>query len=435
MDIALPKLGENIPSADVVRVLVAVGATVQKDQPLIEMETNKATVELPSPVGGVVREVLVSEGSQAQVGQTIMRIDEAPAPAGPPPAPPAPDAREAADKPRPSDQGSGPAAPPPAEPEAERPAAPPQTAPARDPSTVPAAPSVRRLAREMGIDLALVAGSGPHGRVSIDDVKRHGPERDESRAAGGIPTPGGVPAGLPDFATWGPVRRERMSHIRRLTAEHVAQCWLQVAHVTQFDKADITKLEGLRKRYAGRAEEAGGKLTMAVMVVKVAASALRVFPKFNASIDMAAREVIFKDYVHVGIAVATPRGLLVPVLRDVDRKNMIQIAADVTRIAEATRNGTVSPGDLQGGTFTVTNLGNIGGTHFTPIVNHPEVAILGMGRAYTEAGFEDGVCKPRIVLPLSLSYDHRLIDGAEGARFLRWIAEAIEEPLLLALEG
>lgn len=444
-DITLPKLGENVESADVVRILVKPGDAIAKDQPVLELETNKASMELPSPLAGTVRDVRVKEGEQARIGQILFVVDPAgpetapaapasgagkaePAPepaakaaAAPEPAPPAPPKQEPAAKPAPP--AAGDSTPAPAEP------APAKPQPDARASSVPAAPSVRRFAREIGIDIAGVAGSGPHGRVSVDDVKRHARDLLTARSAA-APAPT-----LPDFSAWGAIRREPMSHIRRATAQHLSWCWSQVAHVTQFDRADITKLEALRARYAPRAEAAGGKLTMAVMVVKATAAALRRFPKFNASIDMAAHQVIFKDYVNIGIAVATERGLLVPVLRDVDRKNMVQIAAEVSALAERTRTGRVSLAELQGGTFTVTNLGSIGGTHFTPIVNFPEVAILGMGRACTEAGFENGQVTPRTLLPLSLSYDHRLIDGADGARFLRWIVEAIEEPLVLSLEG
>ena len=295
---------------------------------------------------------------------------------------------------------------------------------------------MRRFARELGVDINQVGGSGSHGRVSVDDIKRHAREllQQSPTPAPQVSASQGFPP-LPDFSKWGEVRRERLSGIRRATAEQLTRCWNNVAHVTQFDRADITELEQLRKRYADRATKQGGKLTMAVMAVKVVASALKVFPKFNASIDMESRETIFKDYVNIGIAVATERGLLVPVLRDVDKKNMVDIAAEVSEIAQKTREGSIRLDELQGGTFTVTNLGSIGGTHFTPIVNWPEVAILGMGRSRIEPGYQNGECQERMYLPLSLSYDHRLIDGAEGARFLRWIVDAIEQPLLLSLEG
>lgn len=465
----VPELGEGVGSAVVGKVLVVQGDTVDVDQPVVELETDKAAAEVPCDIAGIVEKVHVKEGDEVRVGQTLLTLSAAEdtreqrgEPAETPEAAPErerphtagrPDASEVRGRPDASDASgasdlSGQPAParthePKTQPGAAGPVRiQPATArthepeTARRPGAAPAAPSVRRFAREIGVTIDDVSGRDRHGRISMDDVKRHA----QSLLSGlrntppsELDLPGTDP--LPDFAKWGAVRRESMSMIRRTTAEQLTRCWKHVAHVTHFDRADVTELEELRKRYADRAAKAGGKLTMAVMVVRVAASALKVFPKFNASIDMDAMEVVYKDYINIGIAVATDRGLLVPVLRDVDKKNMVEIAADVSKIAERTRDGSIRLDELRGATFTVTNLGNIGGTHFTPIVNWPEVAILGMGRAHVEPGFENGVCTPRVFLPLSLSYDHRLIDGAEAARFLRWIAEAIEEPLLLSLEG
>jgi pyruvate dehydrogenase E2 component (dihydrolipoamide acetyltransferase) len=291
---------------------------------------------------------------------------------------------------------------------------------------------VRRFAREIGVDIAAVRGAGPHGRVSAEDVKRHARER----AAAPPPATAthAAPPPLPDFAKWGPVETETMSAIRRKTAEHMALSWAQIPHVTIHDKADITALEPLRKKYAERAEAQGGKLTMAVMVCKVVASALKQFRKFNAALDPAGKRVIYKKYVHLGVAVSTERGLMVPVIRDADRRNMVELAVEISKIAQKARGGKIELADLEGGTFTVTNLGRVGGVYFTPIINHPEVAILGMGRTFMEAA-PDGKSGPRTLLPLSLSFDHRLIDGAEAAQFLGWIIEAMEEPLVLALQG
>jgi len=401
-EIRLPELGENIATADVVKILVSEGETVVKDQPLLELETNKASLELPSSSGGRVVRILVKQGDEIKVGQVLMNIE-------------AEDASSAA-------AARGVEAEPSA-PEA-MPAESAHTAPESGP---PAAPAARKAAREAGADIHRIPGSGPAGRVSKDDVLRYAEGRKYESVS--------VQPRIPDFGKWGGVRREKMSNVRRTTARHLTQCWTQIPHVTQFDRADITRLEELRKRYADRAARGGGNLTMAVMVVKVAASALKVYTKFNASVDMESSEIIYKDYVNVGIAVETERGLLVPALRNTDKKNMVEIAVEVSQTAQRAREGKLSLEDLRGGTFTVTNLGRIGGTHFTPIINWPEVAILGMGRAQMGPGFEEGVCKPRIFLPLSLSYDHRVIDGAEGIQFLRWIVNAIEEPLLLALEG
>ncbi len=297
----------------------------------------------------------------------------------------------------------------------------------------PAAPSVRRLARELNVDVNAIDGSGPHARVSKDDVRRMAAGNGAGGARSGGAEPGAQP--LPDFSRWGAVRREPMSAIRYATARHVTVCWNAIPRVTHFDQAKISGIEVLRRKYKERAAAAGGNLTMAVMVVKVVATALRKFPKFNTAVDLANRTVIFKDYVNIGIAVATDRGLLVPVIRDADRKNMLELAAEIDVVAKACRDGTVKPAQLEGGTFTVTNLGRIGGSWFTPLVNHPEVAILGLGRATAQPVVRDGKLEIGVILPLSLSYDHRIIDGADAAQFTRWVAEAVEEPLILAMEG
>jgi pyruvate dehydrogenase E2 component (dihydrolipoamide acetyltransferase) len=419
--LTIPGLGENIEHAQVVRVLVEVGQALDADQPVVELEAGKATVEVPAGATGTVVQILVSEGDEVDVGQAFLVLEASEgAPAAAEPAAPA------VPEPEPI-----PVAPvPTAEPAPEPPPKPPASKqPVRH---VPAAPSVRRFAREIGIDVDTIEGTGPHGRVSLDDVKRHARELNQRRAEGlRVETPQ-----LPDFSRWGTVRREPMSGIRRATAEHLAVSWTNVPRVTHFDSADITTLDSLRKKFADRAAAQGGKLTMAVMVVKTVAEALKKFPKFNASIDVAKREIVFKDYIHIGIAVATERGLMVPVLRDAGGKNMVQLAAEIDAVATRCREGKISLPDLAGGTFTVTNLGAIGGSYFTPIVNYPEAAILGLGRAKRQPVVdENGGIVVRTILPLSLSYDHRLIDGAEAARFVRWVAEAIEEPLLLSLEG
>jgi pyruvate dehydrogenase E2 component (dihydrolipoamide acetyltransferase) len=242
-----------------------------------------------------------------------------------------------------------------------------------------------------------------------------------------------APSALPDFTKWGEVERKPMSNIRRKTAEHLGNAWNQIPHVTQHDKADITAVEELRKKYAPQAEKAGGKLTMTAIALKLAAAALQRFPQFNSSVDIARNEIVYRKSVHVGVAVDTPRGLLVPVIRDVDRKGIIELAGDLAKASEKARSGKLSLEDMQGGGFTITNLGGIGGTSFTPIVNWPEVAILGISRGGYEPVYDGHAFQPRLMLPLSLSYDHRVIDGADGARFLRWVAEAFEQPFILSL--
>jgi pyruvate dehydrogenase E2 component (dihydrolipoamide acetyltransferase) len=239
---------------------------------------------------------------------------------------------------------------------------------------------------------------------------------------------------LPDFEKWGAVEREPMSKVRRKTAEHMGQAWT-IPHVTQLDQADISELEQNRKRFAKRVEQVGGKLTLTAIALKVVASALRIFPRFNASLDIAAKELIYKQYCHIGVAVDTERGLLVPVIRNVDQKNVTALALELTELAEKARARKLSLEEMEGSSFTVTNLGGLGGGHFTPVINWPDVAILGISRAKMAPVYRGGEFQPRLILPLSLSYDHRVIDGADAVRFLRWIAEALEEPLLLSLEG
>jgi pyruvate dehydrogenase E2 component (dihydrolipoamide acetyltransferase) len=304
----------------------------------------------------------------------------------------------------------------------------------RDP--VPAAPHVRRLAREIGVHIHSVQGSGPGGRISEEDVKLHAKNAlAAATAAAQAPHAGFAEPELPDFSKWGKTERVSMRGVRRKTAEHLRRAWNTIPHVTQQDRSDITELEQLRARFAPRAEEAGGKMTVTAIALKVCASALKVFPQFNASIDMGKEEIIYKQYINIGVAVDTDRGLLVPVIRDVDKKNIVELAAEMTQLSKKARERKLTPAEMEGGTFTITNLGGIGGTGFSPIVNHPEVAILGLSRSRMEPEWVNNKFEPRLILPLSLSYDHRLIDGADAARFLRWIAEAFEQPFLLSVQG
>ncbi len=437
----VPELGEGVDSVDVVAVLVKVGDSVEIEQGVIEVETEKASVEVPSDASGVVTEVHVEVGDQLSAGAPILGIETADGTGTPGGTDAALEISQAADEdvqrdssgqppnadktdPDPevattTDQGSAAEPSPPRTYESER-------------TLVPAAPTVRRFAREIGVDVTTVSGSGPGGRISIDDVKAAA-HRSLTRSAAGADTP---PAPrLPDFSAWGPVRREAMTKIRQVTAANMARAWTTVPQVTHHDLADITELEQLRKQYRDRVERSGGKLTLTAIMVKVAASAMKVFPTVNASIDMAAREIVFKDYVHIGVAVDTERGLLVPVIRDADRKNITEISTELDDLAGRARERKLKPDEMQGASFSISNLGGIGGTGFSPIVNWPEVAILGVSRGNVEPRWIDGEFRPRLMLPLSLSYDHRLVDGADAARFVRWLAEALEEPLLLALEG
>jgi pyruvate dehydrogenase E2 component (dihydrolipoamide acetyltransferase) len=478
-DFTLPELGENIATGDVLRVLVKPGDVLTKDQPVLELETDKATIEVPSSVAGKVKEVRVKAGDKVKVGQAILSIQEEAAAPAPSPAPEKPahkvepasrqteqanrkesGVRSDVDDPEPSpdpaagaNENAGPAARSrsgasgaekvvdfsrAARASTESPAAP-ELPPA------PAAPSVRRMARELGVDINEVPGTGPSGRISIDDVKAHVSRLVAGAASGNAAS---VQA-LPDFSQWGEIERQPMRAVRRKTAEHLAAAWASIPHVTQHDVADITTLEELRKRYSKQVEAAGGNLTVTAIAVKIVAAALKVFPQFNASIDVAAEEIVYKKYVNIGIAVDTDRGLLVPVIRDVDTKNITQVSVELAQLSEKARGRKLSLQEMQGGCFSISNLGGIGGTAFTPIVNAPEVAILGISRARMEpvwraaAGNEsgasgrpqDGQFEPRLMLPLSLSYDHRIVDGADGIRFLRWVVEAFEQPFLLTLQG
>jgi pyruvate dehydrogenase E2 component (dihydrolipoamide acetyltransferase) len=288
------------------------------------------------------------------------------------------------------------------------------------------------MARELGVDVETVPGSGPDGRISIDDVKAHAKRLLDESGAGG---PGIRSEPLPDFARWGEIDRQPMRAVRKKTAEHLSAAWSTIPHVTQHDLADVTALEELRKKYASDAEKAGGSLTVTAIAVKVVAAALKVFPQFNASIDLGAEEIIYKKYVNIGVAVDTDRGLLVPVVRDVDTKNIIQIAVEIAQLSAKARARKISLDEMQGGCFSISNLGGIGGTYVTPIVNAPELAVLGISRARMEPVYRDQQFVPRLMLPLSLSYDHRAIDGADGIRFLRWVVQALEQPFLLALQG
>jgi len=302
----------------------------------------------------------------------------------------------------------------------------------------PAAPSVRRLARELGVDLHQVPGTGPNGRISQEDVKTFTKNVMASLGGGGqraVATVSGASVALPDFSKWGAVERKAMSGIRRKTGEHLSHAWNTIPHVTQFDKADITNLEAVRKQYRGEVEKAGGNLTVTSVLTKIVASALRTFPQFNASVDAAGEAIVYKKYVHVGIAVDTENGLLVPVVRNADQKNLTQISVDIQVLAEKAKARKLTLDEMSGGSMSISNLGGIGGTAFTPIVNWPEVAILGVSRGAIEPKWNGSAFEPRQMLPLSLSYDHRLIDGADAIRFLRWVVDALENPFALALRG
>jgi pyruvate dehydrogenase E2 component (dihydrolipoamide acetyltransferase) len=297
---------------------------------------------------------------------------------------------------------------------------------------IPAAPTVRRFAREIGVDLTTVSGSGPGGRISIDDVKVEANRRLSGGSAAGGPA---MKLELPDLERFGPVHREPMTKVRKLTAENLSRAWITIPHVTNHEVADITDLEQFRKAYKERVAAAGGKLTMTALLVKIVATALKAHPVLNAAVDMARQEIVFRYSINIGVAVDTERGLLVPVVRDANTKNLTEISVELDDLANRARSKRLKPEEMQGGTFSISNLGGIGGTAFTPIINWPEVAILGVSRGRIEPQWHEGSFRPRLMMPLSLSYDHRLVDGADAARFLAKLKDALEMPLLLALDG
>ncbi len=430
IEFKLPDLGENIESAQIVKFLVKTGDRIENGQVLFELETDKATIEVPSEVSGTVKEIKAKDGDTVKIGDVVMLIETADIQG----ADERPVKEKTEDKPAEKVEQSK-EEPKPQIVEERKSVLP--SVPKRigmPEKIAPAAPSVRRFAREIGIDINQVHGTGPGGRISVEDVKKFAKRINQS-----LTQSGGAPVGikhepLPDFTKWGEIEIQPMSNIRKKTAEHLSYAWATIPHVTQFDKADITEIEKLRKQYAKTAETKGGKLTVTAILLKIIASALKKFPQFNASIDMQKNEIIYKKYFNIGVAVDTDRGLIVPVIRDVDKKSVIDLSVELSEISAKARDKKITIDDMQGGNFTISNLGGIGGTGFTPIVNSPEVAILGVSRGQIEPVFKDGEFVPRLMLPISLSYDHRIIDGADAARFLRWVAQALEQPFLLILE-
>ncbi len=440
-DFALPDLGEGIEEADVLKIYVKEGDTLTVDQPVMEIETDKATLDVPSGVAGTITGLHVAEGQTITPGTVLITVLEG--------AGAEPEGGAAAVVPRPTAVVPRPTtvAPPPS-------AGPPSVAPTvipdrGGPASVPedvtqravfASPSVRRFAREIGVDVRGVAGSGPAGRISQDDVKRFA--RAERSAPASVPS--GAPAPpppLPDFSRWGPIEREPLSRFRRTVARNMSLAWEQIPAVTLHHTADVTDLETMRQRYKQAAIDAGGRLTVTAILLKVVASALRAHPRVNASYDAEAQELVLKDYIHIGVAVDTDRGLVVPVIRDADRKNIIQLGVELTELSAKARDNELTIEEMRGSSFTVTNLGGLGTGHFTPIIQWPNVAILAIGRAETVPVFVEGSgdaggsWEPRLHMPLSFSFDHRVLDGADAARFMTWVTDAVRQPLMLALEG
>ena len=419
IEFRLPELGEGIESGQVIEVFVTPGEKVSLEQPLLEVETDKAAVEIPSPADGTVVDVLVSAGDTVEISQVLVRINgDAESKEIPEDAPAAVEEKPAAAQAPLSEK----------EPEEEKKQTPPpKSAPSDDiapsgPLAVAAAPSVRRLARELGVELSSVSGTGPRGRILEEDVKAHA--KAIIRSAASAPAAPLEPE-LPDFSRWGETATESFSTVRKLTAERLTRAWA-APHVTQFDKADVSRLEELRELNKDKVADSGGALTVTAILVRALSRALVEFPKFNSSIHMGSRTIVYKKYINIGVAVDTERGLLVPVIRDADKKDITRISVELTEISSAAREKKLSADRLQGGTFTITNLGGIGGTFFTPVLNPPEVAILGVSRSFPQPAYVGGEFIPKLMLPLSLSYDHRIIDGAEAARFLRWLCEMLE---------
>ncbi|MGD1086659.1 MAG: 2-oxo acid dehydrogenase subunit E2 [Verrucomicrobiota bacterium] len=407
MDLKLPPLGEGADSGNVVSILVREGDQIAKGQGVIELETGKAVAPVPAAAPGKVTKILVSVGDKISVGQTILSLETAaPAPAAAKPA--------AAEHP--------PIARAPRAPAVEEPGPQPAAGEPGDGPEPAASPSIRRMARELGIDLRRIRGSEKGGRIVIEDVRAHIQRLQQlaasPRPAASAPAPAPAPAERIDFAKWGPVARKPLTQLRKVIAQRLARSWNTAPRVTQFDEADITALDALRKKHAAAYEKKGARLTLTCFALKIVAAALKKHPVFNTSLDEAAGELVWKEYVHIGLAVDTEQGLIVPVLRDVDKKSLLALSKELGDLAARTRDRKVSLEELQGGCFTISNQGGIGGSHFTPIVNTPEVGILGLGRGAPRPVAREGRIEPRLMLPLALSYDHRVIDGGAAVRFI-----------------
>ena len=460
-EVKIPEISENVKSGTIVAVLVEVGDMIDIDDVLVEFETEKALVEIPSTVKGKIAELLAKKGDEMSVGDVIARIDTEGRSDDKDTAESEPAADAAPKKEEKEDQEPSEELPQTEvseevetdvdEEEKDAPHEPEEPAAAPEPTVTqkktenrpagggpaPATPSVRRFARELGVDIYDVKASGPGGRITEDDVKAHikkGDQADKMLPSGTALTEMTAEPELPDFSRWGDVETVELDGVRRITAANMSMAWRTVPHVTQFDQADITGLQEFTKKNAEKAVQAGGKLTVTAILVKVCAAALKKFGRFNASIDPANQRLILKKYVHIGIAADTPRGLLVPVVRNADQKSISRLAAEITDLADRARNKKLKPDEMEGGTFTVSNQGGIGGVGFTPIVFWPQAAILGVSRASLMPRYIDGEFKPRSLLPLSLSFDHRIIDGADAARFLRWVCESLEQPFTMVLE-
>jgi len=443
-EVSVPDIGD-FKDVDVIEILVKPGDAVQSEQSLITLESDKATIEIPSPSAGVVRELRIKLGDKVSEGTPILMLEASEAAA----------AKAAAQPPAPASGPAAPAAParataPPSAPEPVRPSALPPSATAQAavpaPTRIPpvpveaaepggvkphASPSVRKFARELGVDLAIVKGSGPKNRILTADVQAfvkgaiaHGPAPASQPVAGGVGL-NLLPWPKVDFAKFGPVEVQPLSRIKKLSGANLARNWVMIPHVTNNDEADITELEAYRVQLNKENEKAGIRVTMLAFLVKACVAALKKHPEFAASLD--GDNLVLKRYYHIGFAADTPNGLVVPVIKEADKKGVLDIARETGELAKQAREGKLKPADMQGGTFSISSLGGIGGTSFSPIINAPEVAILGVSRSATKPVWDGKAFVPRLVLPLSLSYDHRVIDGAAAARFNAHLAQLLAD--------
>ncbi|MFP4060197.1 MAG: 2-oxo acid dehydrogenase subunit E2 [Bacteroidales bacterium] len=487
-EVKLPEIAENIEEATVISILVSEGDHVDEDQGIIEIETEKAASEVPSPVAGTIKEIRVSEGDEIKIGSVIAVIEEEEEKEK---EEDDDDEKEVEEEDNENekkeieeeeeenkkeeveeeeddenekeemeeeeeenkkeeeeeeeeeeededenkkeeveeeedDENEKEEMEEKEKEEDEKKEKPKPSAKAE----VAAAPSVRRFAREIGVDLSRVKGTGPGNRITREDVKTYSKDQLKDRKKDEMPA---SEISLPDFSKFGETERVPLSKVRQITAKNTLQSWNSMPHVTQFDKADVTDLEEFRQKYAKTVEKAGGKLTITAILLKIAGFALQHFPRFNSSLDLPNKEIILKKYIHIGVAVDTDRGLLVPVIRDIDKKNITRLAVELGAIASKARNKKISPGEMEGGNFVISNLGGIGGTNFTPVIFPPQVAIMGVSKSTTEPVWKNGEFKPRLMLPINITYDHRVIDGADGARFISFVKNALENPLSIFL--
>ena len=431
-EIVLPELGEGIESGDVVNILVSKGDEITKDSILMELETEKAVIEFPSPWAGTIEIIHIKAGDTIKVGQVLFTLEthdssseklETISPEGKK-AEKTKHTKEDITLPEKIDQDPSLSDRPKEEPSfsAEQ---------TTKEHLIPAGPAARRLARDLGIDLSMVKGTARGGRITPDDVKAHAKQILRSGSFQGSQ----IVEELPDFSQWGPVETKPLSSLRRKVAENLSSAWPKVPLVTQFDEADITELENMRKKNVDYVEQKGGKLTITVFVLKAVVAALKAFPQFNSSLDVRNNQIIYKHYFNIGVAVDTPSGLIVPVLKNVDQKSFTELGVELTELSAKARDRKVSLEELRGGNISISNLGGLGGTGFTPLVNPPEVAVVGLSRNKRVPVWKNENFLPRLVLPFSVSYDHRVIDGADGVRFSRFIAHELESYQELLLEG